>query len=752
MKIAIVAPSPKPFIVGGAEKLFMGMLFNFNKITNHNIELIKIPVKDQDFWELIKGYYNFYKLDLSHFDMVISTKYPAWMLKHPNHIVYMQHTCRGVYDLYTGEIDYTSIIRKNKKYLSKLQFLLTNDSTKIENLFEELFYINFNLSNISSDAFEFPNPLTRAIIHKLDNLAFKNIKKFFAISKNVASRNYYPNNVNVKVVYHPSSLENLFSNDYKYIFTVSRLEKLKRIDLLIKAFKQTSYNIDFLIAGTGGEEKYLKSLAKDDNRIKFLGFVSDEEIIDYYSNALFIPYIPYDEDYGLITIEAMNASKAVLTTVDSGGVNEFVKNEYNGIVTFPNVKSLKEAFDKLLSNKNKTIEMGKNAKKSVDFITWKYLAKNLFNKEPLPKLLLLNTFSIQNQVSGGAKRIFNLYKNLTDEYEINLITLGSVNKKIKLFDNFFEVQVAKTKEFIKKEDELENILKVPATDIAFMKYYYLIPEYEYFVKKYLIDSKYIILEHPYVYPIFKSLHYGFKTNYIHSSHNIEYLLKSYMFHNKEILNFIYKIEKECFQNSIFSFVCTYEDKTFVEENYNFSKLAVIENGIDISNFSSLKRNPKNIAIFVGSYHKPNIEAVEFIIEIAKLLKDYQFVIIGSVKEAFKRKGIPSNIYFTGVISEEEKISFYEQAYIALNPIFSGGGSNLKILEYISAKIPVLTTSLGIRGYKSIEGVAIFNSKNDFIEKFLKISYYSNVERAFKSIQYYDWINISNKLKKYLTKQ
>ena len=43
-------------------------------------------------------------------------------------------------------------------------------------------------------------------------------------------------------------------------------------------------------------------MAKDDKRIEFLGFVTDKEVEEYYKNSLVIPYFPYDEDYGLITI------------------------------------------------------------------------------------------------------------------------------------------------------------------------------------------------------------------------------------------------------------------------------------------------------------------------------------------------------------------------------------------------------------------------------------------------------------------
>jgi hypothetical protein len=74
MKIAIVAPSPVPFTIGGAELLFSGMQDAINNYTSHQCELIKLTTKEDNFWNLVESYYKFYQLDLSHFDMVISDK------------------------------------------------------------------------------------------------------------------------------------------------------------------------------------------------------------------------------------------------------------------------------------------------------------------------------------------------------------------------------------------------------------------------------------------------------------------------------------------------------------------------------------------------------------------------------------------------------------------------------------------------------------------------------------------------------
>ena len=100
MKIAIVAPSSMPFGIGGAEKLWLGLQHNINKLTRHQCELIKIPVRENSFWDLLESYQRFYQMNLNHFDLVLSGKYPAWMVPHPNHRIYMAHCLRGLYDTY----------------------------------------------------------------------------------------------------------------------------------------------------------------------------------------------------------------------------------------------------------------------------------------------------------------------------------------------------------------------------------------------------------------------------------------------------------------------------------------------------------------------------------------------------------------------------------------------------------------------------------------------------------------------------
>ena len=60
-------------------------------------------------------------------------------------------------------------------------------------------------------------------------------------------------------------------------------------------------------------------------KVKWLGFITEQEKIDLYAKARAVVYPPADEDYGYVTLEAMLSSKPVITCSDSGGTLEFVR-------------------------------------------------------------------------------------------------------------------------------------------------------------------------------------------------------------------------------------------------------------------------------------------------------------------------------------------------------------------------------------------------------------------------------------------
>jgi glycosyltransferase involved in cell wall biosynthesis len=108
------------------------------------------------------------------------------------------------------------------------------------------------------------------------------------------------------------------SDDTYRIGTLSYFDPRKRLDLLIKAFKKANMkDAELIIGGKGTDEQMLKTLAGDDKRIKFLGFVPDEKLCDFYNSLDCFIFPSLLEGYGLPIVEAMACSKPVVTLEDA---------------------------------------------------------------------------------------------------------------------------------------------------------------------------------------------------------------------------------------------------------------------------------------------------------------------------------------------------------------------------------------------------------------------------------------------------
>ena len=103
---------------------------------------------------------------------------------------------------------------------------------------------------------------------------------------------------------------------------------------------------------------------------------------------------------------------------------------------------------------------------------------------------------------------------------------------------------------------------------------------------------------------------------------------------------------------------------------------------------------------MGSWHPPNLEALKFIImDLLPKLNNTKLLLVGSIKDYYLSEvgDLPDNVLAFGVVDELEKYEIYKLADIAINPMFSGSGTNIKMLDYFSAGIPVVTTETGARG-------------------------------------------------------
>lgn len=110
-----------------------------------------------------------------------------------------------------------------------------------------------------------------------------------------------------------------------------------------------------------------------------------------------------------------------------------------------------------------------------------------------------------------------------------------------------------------------------------------------------------------------------------------------------------------------------------------------------------------VAIFAGSHWGPNVEAAAATVDMAALCPDWTFLILGKAGEGVTRT-LPDNVKILGYVPDVAP--YFRAADVGLNPMFSGGGSNIKLFDYLSYGLPVLSTEFGVRGIDPLDDYAV----------------------------------------------
>lgn len=760
MKIALVAPSSVPFVVGGAEKLWWGLTQHINRHTPHELELIKLPSPERNFWEVVESYERFSNLDLRHFDAVLSTKYPAWMVEHPNHVVYLQHTLRGLYDTWPRLLP--TVLPRLPGQLAKLGRLLSSDHVSREMLPEIFGSLREWRGHGGEETglMDFPGALIRAVVHKLDSIALAPgaIKHHAAISQTVRRRaGYFPDGTPVTVVPHPSNLEGLEgpSLGEEFVFTASRLDGPKRIDMIIDAYRHCRTQMPLVIAGDGPMAGSWREKASGDARVRFLGRISDEQMVEHYRKAALVVFVPHDEDMGLITLEAMQAGKPVVTVSDAGGVAEFVQDGVNGRVVPPDVRALGKAINELLESPDKRERMGLAARRSAAEVTWSRTTSCLLGamthhaserktsaheKEPAAqdrlRLLVLNTFDVWPPDSGGRKRIYHLYRGIAQWADVTLLNLGPVGTEPieRYFEpHFKEVVIPASPEFSRREGRLGFQLKRSVGDIAALMHWPLLKEYVSAFKSLSADADVVIATHCYMGPL---IDFNWRGRVWYDAHNVEADMKAdilglqrpmaparnerYRSRNSaawEALNSVMAAEGQLVKRSEQVWAVSKADLQRLADLYGppAGVMQVVPNGTTVPDPVTLEPSHRaerkarlgippqtGLALFVGSNHGPNNAAAQHVVRLAGMLPGWRFAFVGSVCETITGT-LPPNVMPLGRLSEKELWALLAAADVGLNPMEQGSGTNLKILDYAAHGVLVLSTPVGLRGGVLVAG-------------------------------------------------
>ena len=164
-----------------------------------------------------------------------------------------------------------------------------------------------------------------------------------------------------------------------FVLSVNRLDRAKRIDLLLEAAAADG-SMRCVIAGDGPDRERLQSIAHSrglDGRAEFAGRVGEAELADLYARCRGVYYAPVDEDYGMVPYEAFLASKPVVTTSDAGGPLDVVHDRRTGLVIEPRADELARACRFLLDHDAEARAWGEAGRELAVQVTWDKVIEGL---------------------------------------------------------------------------------------------------------------------------------------------------------------------------------------------------------------------------------------------------------------------------------------------------------------------------------------------------------------------------------------
>lgn len=319
----LVANNAAPFVRGGAELLADRLVLELRR-AGHEAELLRLPLGDTP-EQILDSVIAASLLDAVNVDRVIGLKFPAYLIPHPDVVIWLVHQLRQAYDpAPVGWPRDPSI-----------------------------------------------DPVVSAI-HAADRAAFADATRLYAISPIVADRLHRSNGLTAEVLMTPPHSEQEYRTQVAedFILALGRISDGKRQRLAIQAMRRARPGYRLVVAGAPESPGILDDIQREideagiGDRVELIPrFITEEEKLDLLARCIGSVYLPVDEDsYGYVTYEAAMSNKPSITATDSGGTLTLVEHGRTGLVAAPEPEALASVFDELALHRDRALAMGHNAR------------------------------------------------------------------------------------------------------------------------------------------------------------------------------------------------------------------------------------------------------------------------------------------------------------------------------------------------------------------------------------------------------
>ncbi|MFN8370942.1 MAG: glycosyltransferase [Bacteriovoracaceae bacterium] len=360
------------------------------------------------------------------------------------------------------------------------------------------------------------------------------------------------------------------------------------------------------------------------------------------------------------------------------------------------------------------------------------------------KILFISGLQIFPPESGGHLRSANLCRALVKNgYQVDLYSFTGRKKDYKQFkQSSREVIEEHLTEYTNRNPFLGLVqflayqLHLPPIWITLLTTLFIPRK----LKKMMDIADETIIDFPFLYPVANYLNRQNKGFWL-NTHNAEFELYKT---DSLMANWVKKIEINSLALAKFVFFCSINDQAkFIPYLPKLAeKSFFVPNGVDTSRFHfkpeerlAIRRelnidNDKKIFFFTGSQYAPNREAYEFLKswyyqhkeDLVKL--NSVILVVGSVSE-----DSINDPHFKVLGRVESMLPYFAVADFALNLVVKGSGSSVKMIEFLAAKIPVISTKFGARGLSLVDQKScLFCEQSELLEVLKKATLLSPEEQ------------------------